>query len=243
MIRVRICTKRCRCHSSCRKSRFSGLGTQIFGKRSSNRSFSSSLASSRSAFGFLTRLALISAGSPIHNSKPSPASSRSNQRAYPVASMPTRTPIPLCCRSIELFGFSLTVVQSSFLKLTSLFNQKRNLLKARVIIYSYNYHLRLLSPEHLVVDNQPSLLGSREPTLFMQSVGAFHEKADPGQEFFALSKRSFHFSVQPSRLCRHPSIRTLMSDFRLSWRLTVVSHNVDSFRACGWAQNWHSKTS
>ena len=32
MIRVRICTKRCRCHNSCRKSRFSGLGTQICGK-------------------------------------------------------------------------------------------------------------------------------------------------------------------------------------------------------------------
>src|SRR5580765_8048866 len=32
MIRVRICTNRCRCHSSCRRSRFSGSGTQTCGK-------------------------------------------------------------------------------------------------------------------------------------------------------------------------------------------------------------------
>jgi len=31
MIRVRACTIRCRCHSSCRRSRFSQLGTQIRG--------------------------------------------------------------------------------------------------------------------------------------------------------------------------------------------------------------------
>ena len=34
MIRVRACTMRCRCHSSCRRSRFSQLGTQICGKSS-----------------------------------------------------------------------------------------------------------------------------------------------------------------------------------------------------------------
>ena len=37
----------------------------------------------RSYFCFCTRLALISAGSPIHSSKPNSASSRSNQREYP----------------------------------------------------------------------------------------------------------------------------------------------------------------
>jgi hypothetical protein len=41
---------------------------------------STSRASSRSNFCFLTRLALISAGSPIHSSKPNSASNRSNQR-------------------------------------------------------------------------------------------------------------------------------------------------------------------
>jgi len=54
---------------------------------------------SRSVFCFLTRLVLISAGSPIHTSNPNSASSRSNQREYPVASMPTRTCIPRCFRS------------------------------------------------------------------------------------------------------------------------------------------------
>jgi hypothetical protein len=42
MIRVRICTNRCRCHSNCRGSRFSGLGTQIRGKLFSRSSLSSS---------------------------------------------------------------------------------------------------------------------------------------------------------------------------------------------------------
>jgi hypothetical protein len=99
MIRVRICTNRRRCHNSCRRSRFSGLGTQICGKLFSSISLRSSRASLRSVFCFLIRLALISAGSPIHSSKPNSASSRSNQREYPVASMPTRTQIPRCFRS------------------------------------------------------------------------------------------------------------------------------------------------
>jgi len=44
---------------------------------------------------------------------------------------------------------------------------------------------------------------------------SFHEKAGPGQEFFCFFGGFFHFSVQSSRLCRHPSIRTLtVSDFR-----------------------------
>ena len=90
---------RCRCHSSCRRSRFSGLGIQICGKLFSSISLRSSRASSRSNFCFFTRFALISAGSPIHSSNPNSASSRSNQREYPVASFPTRTPIPRCFRS------------------------------------------------------------------------------------------------------------------------------------------------
>ena len=90
---------RCRCHSSCRRSRFSGLGTQICGKLFSSISLRRSRASLRSVFCFFTRLALISAGSPIHSSKPNSASSRSNQREYPVASIPTRTRIPRCFRS------------------------------------------------------------------------------------------------------------------------------------------------
>ena len=53
-------------------------------------SFRISCASWRSVFCLRTRLVRISAASPIHNSKFSSASSRSNQRACPLASIPTR---------------------------------------------------------------------------------------------------------------------------------------------------------
>jgi Carbonic anhydrase len=45
---------------------------------------------------------------------------------------------------IESFCFSLTVVQLPFTRLTGLFHQKRNLLKARVVIHAYNHHVRLM---------------------------------------------------------------------------------------------------
>src|ERR1700686_1376898 len=57
--------------------------------------------------------------------------------------------------SIELLGFPITVVQSSFAIFASLFQQKCNLLKARVIIYAY-HHVRLLPPEPLVVKQPKS---------------------------------------------------------------------------------------
>jgi hypothetical protein len=53
----------------------------------------------RSVLCFLTRRVLISAALPIHSSKPSSASKRSNQREKPVASIPTHTLIPRCFRS------------------------------------------------------------------------------------------------------------------------------------------------
>ena len=36
VVSIRACTMRCRCHSSCRRSRFSQLATQIWGRRSSS---------------------------------------------------------------------------------------------------------------------------------------------------------------------------------------------------------------
>ena len=99
MIRVRACTIRCWCHSSCRRSRFSQLGTQTRGKRSSSNNRRISCASWRSVFCFRTRFVRISAASPIHNSNFSSESSRSNQRACPLASIPTRTVAPLASRS------------------------------------------------------------------------------------------------------------------------------------------------
>src|SRR5262245_56924218 len=69
-----------------------------------------------------------------------PACIPGSLHAYPHADS------PLLQIAIELLGLPLTVAQSSFLKLTSLFNQKRNLLKARMIIHAYNHHNRLLPP-------------------------------------------------------------------------------------------------
>jgi hypothetical protein len=88
MTRVRACTMRCRCHSSCRRSRFSQLGTQICGKSSFNINLRISCASWRSVFCLRTHLVPISAASPIHNSKFSSASSRSNQRDLPKIDLP-----------------------------------------------------------------------------------------------------------------------------------------------------------
>ena len=53
--------------------------------------------------------------------------------------------------SVEFLSFSIAVIQFPFTALPSLLIHKSNLLKARVIIYSYNDHVRLLPPEPLVV--------------------------------------------------------------------------------------------
>src|SRR6267378_1042233 len=56
--------------------------------------------------------------------------------------------------SVELLGFTIAVLQLPFPALTRFLIHKSDFLKARVIIYSYNDHVRLLPPEPLVV-NQP----------------------------------------------------------------------------------------
>ena len=64
--------------------------------------------------------------------------------------------MPVYPGALELLGFSITVVQFLFTALTSLFYTKCNRLKARVVIYAYNHHVRLLSPEPLVIDKPQS---------------------------------------------------------------------------------------
>src|ERR1700676_1319256 len=161
MIRVRICTSRCRCQSSCRRSRFSGLGIKIRGKRSSSINCCRSWASLLSVFCFLGRLVLISAGSPIHSSKSNSASKSLEPARIPGSLHPyTHADSFLLQLPIESLGVTIFMVQSPFSALTGFFNKKSNLLKTRVVIYAYNHHVRLLSPESLVV-RQPSLLGSR----------------------------------------------------------------------------------
>src|SRR5437879_7755430 len=53
--------------------------------------------------------------------------------------------------AVKLLRFSFAVVQLLFVAFPSFFVYKRDLLKAWVIIYSYNDHIRLLPPEPLIV--------------------------------------------------------------------------------------------
>ncbi len=92
IIRVRACTMRWRCHSSWRRSRFSQLGTQIGGSRPSATSPEYAVHLVDPFFVCGRRLRRISDASPTRSSNFSSASSRSNQRACPLASIPTHTP-------------------------------------------------------------------------------------------------------------------------------------------------------
>src|SRR5580692_5968323 len=71
--------------------------------------------------------------------------------------------------AIKLFRF-LTVLQSPFLKLPSVGIHKRNLLKARVIICSYNDHVRLLSPEPVGWIQHHQLYSSVGADIVMESI-------------------------------------------------------------------------
>src|ERR1700751_1497789 len=88
----------------------------------------------------------------------------------------THADSPLFQVSIEFLCLSITVVQFLFTTLTSLFHEKGNRLKARVVIYAYNHHVRLLSPEPMVVE-QPKFTRVEEPTLLcnqVESLWQFH---------------------------------------------------------------------
>src|SRR5207244_10959366 len=85
--------------------------------------------------------------SPIHSSNCSSVSNRSNQRACPLASIPTRTSFSAHLElTVELLRF-LAVPQFPLVPFTTVRIDKRNLLEARVIVTTYNDHVRLLSPE------------------------------------------------------------------------------------------------
>jgi hypothetical protein len=58
----------------------------------------------------------------------------------------------------------ITVAQFLFTALTRLFYTKGNRLKARVGIYAYNHHVRLLCPEPMVIE-EPQSTRSEEPML------------------------------------------------------------------------------
>jgi hypothetical protein len=62
------------------------------------------------------------------------------------------------------------VLQSPFLKLFRVGIHKRNLLKARVVVCSYNDHVRLLSPEPVGWIQHHQLYSRVEADIFMQSI-------------------------------------------------------------------------
>src|SRR5438132_12918744 len=72
--------------------------------------------------------------------------------------------MPVYPGALEALCSTITVVQLLFTTLTRLFYKKCNRLKARVVIYAYNHHVRLLSPEPAVVD-KPQSTRVEEPTL------------------------------------------------------------------------------
>src|SRR5712692_1544879 len=70
-----------------------------------------------------------------------------------------------CCEvTVELFRF-LRVLQSPLSKFSSVGIHKRNLLEARVVVTSYNDHLRLLSPEPVGGFSTTNFTRASEPTL------------------------------------------------------------------------------
>jgi hypothetical protein len=80
-----------RCYSSCPRFRFSQLGIQTCGKRSSISNCRISWASWRSVFCLRTASFGSQLTSPIHNSNRNSGSNRSNRRAWSLASIPKRT--------------------------------------------------------------------------------------------------------------------------------------------------------
>jgi hypothetical protein len=72
--------------------------------------------------------------------------------------------------SIEFLGSSITVIQFLFVELASFFHKICNRLKARVVIYAYQHHVRLLLPNLWSSCNRS--VRSREPTLLRNQVAA-----------------------------------------------------------------------
>src|SRR6266702_1104134 len=177
MTRVRICTSRWRCHSSCRRSRFSVSATQIRGKRSSTINLSKSCASWRSVFCLRTRLVRISAAVPDaqlklqlaqQTFKPACVSAGFHAHSYSQTS--------LLELAIELLGFC-AVRQPPFAALPGFCVHKCNLLEARMIVTTYNQHVRLLSSEPFGWFAPPKFTRTWEPTLLWNHYAGAADKA------------------------------------------------------------------
>ena len=120
---------------------------------------------------------------------------------------------------IKPFCFSIAAVQLAFAELTSLLLKECYLLEARVIVHTYNHHVRLLSPEPLVVDNQ-SLLESKEPTSLGHHMGNTSSSQWGGNDalegVFGCGRKN---AVCGSPAGRRANVRTLQKvwDFPQDW--------------------------
>ena len=164
---VRICTSRCRCQSSCRRSRFSGLGTQICRKRfftsNCNKCFGVPAVRLLLPYSFgadLGRVANPQLEIQFRKQTLEPTCVPRRFHPYPHAA-PTQA-------VIEALGF-LLVSQFPLAAFSGFGIDKRDLLKTRVIITAYNQHTRLLPSEPLVGDTPKSIQFEGADT-FMKSV-------------------------------------------------------------------------
>ena len=160
MMRVRACTIRCRCHSSCRRSRFSELGTQICGKRSSSSKRRISCASCRSVFCLRTRF-----GANLGCVSDPQLKLQLRHEALEPACVATgfhaHTHLRSAQSSIELLRLG-RMRQPFFLELSALSIYRSNLLKLGMEIYSYNNHRSApFSRACWLVLAPPTLLGPR----------------------------------------------------------------------------------
>src|SRR5512140_236392 len=79
--------------------------------------------------------------------------------------------------TVKLFGF-FPVNQAPFPKLTGLHIDGGNLLAARMIVTTYNQHVRLLSSEPFGWFAPPKSTRAWEPTLFMESLHSSCRRRD-----------------------------------------------------------------
>jgi hypothetical protein len=119
------------------------------------------------------------------------------------------------------------MIQSSFAVLPSLFHQKCNLLKARVIIYAYQ-HVRLLPPKPLVI-KQPKFTRVKEPTLlcnqvlfssiWLQLTHVAGGNAIKTQDFKFIDRQPiYRFPIHPSNLLfRSGALKPLYTVFCARW--------------------------
>src|SRR5215469_9827289 len=165
IIRVRACTMRCRCHSSCRVSRFSpvrhpDLRKIIFEQQVQNvqcilpirLGFPSSLRSDHS------RIPHLQLDIKFLQESLEPARMRTGFHAH--------AHLFSLGRKAAIKPFRPLAVFQALLSAISCFGvHKRNLLEARVIIASYNDHCRLLSTRALWLVGATKFTRVQEPAL------------------------------------------------------------------------------